>query len=234
MEFVITDFPKDLGLKKERIKPGERYAFDQISDKLIVWDRSPNKNSYLKRGFGFLSIVLFFTLYFTPWNPGTTLWVIILNGVILTVPSIWYFLLWKYEPEKKAIIFNRLESTVQLPGILADRPHLIKFVDLHAVFAMNKYNHYLDARRNRNWWDRLYTGVLLSIFGWSPEESWSYWVWYMDKNRPLPPGSAFDPYRKKDYERRKAEGCPPPLYESKIPTPEYAPGEEGSIVDNLN
>ncbi|MFL0084186.1 hypothetical protein V2665_14565, partial [Tenacibaculum maritimum] len=27
------------------------------------------------------------------------------------------------------------------------------------------------------------------------EESWSFMVWYMDKNRPLPPGSAFDAYR---------------------------------------
>ncbi len=53
-----------------------------------------------------------------------------------------------------------------------------------------------------------------------PEEWWSYFVWYMDKNRPLPPGKAFDPYREKDFERRKAEGFPKPLFESNIPTPE--------------
>ena len=40
------------------------------------------------------------------------------------------------------------------------------------------------------------------------------------KNRPLPPGEAFDPYRKKDFQRRKAEGFPPPLYPSYIDTPE--------------
>ena len=53
-----------------------------------------------------------------------------------------------------------------------------------------------------------------------PEEWWSYFVWYMDKNRPLPPGKAFDPYREKDFERRKSEGFPKPLYKSNIPTPE--------------
>ena len=53
-----------------------------------------------------------------------------------------------------------------------------------------------------------------------PEEWWSYFVWYMDKNRPLPSGKAFDPYREKDFERRKAEGFPKPLYPSDIPTPE--------------
>ncbi len=50
--------------------------------------------------------------------------------------------------------------------------------------------------------------------------SWSFTVWYMDKNRPLPPGTAFDPYRQKDFDRRKAEGFPKPLYSSDIPTPE--------------
>ena len=42
----------------------------------------------------------------------------------------------------------------------------------------------------------------------------------MDKNRPLPPGTAFDPYREADFQRRKAERFPKPLYKSYIPTPE--------------
>ena len=42
----------------------------------------------------------------------------------------------------------------------------------------------------------------------------------MDKNRPLPPDTAFDPYREADFQRRKAEGFPKPLYKSYIPTPE--------------
>ena len=50
--------------------------------------------------------------------------------------------------------------------------------------------------------------------------SWSFTVWYMDKNRPLPPGTAFDPYREKDFERRRASGFSKPLYSSNIPTPE--------------
>ena len=52
------------------------------------------------------------------------------------------------------------------------------------------------------------------------EEFWEFVVWYMDKNRPLPPGTAFDPYREADFQRRKAEGFPKPLYKSYIPTPE--------------
>ena len=54
----------------------------------------------------------------------------------------------------------------------------------------------------------------------SPKQNWSFYVWYMDKNRPLPPGSSFDEFREKDFQRRKAEGFPPPLFKSCIPTPE--------------
>jgi len=43
------------------------------------------------------------------------------------------------------------------------------------------------------------------------EEFWDFVVWYMDKNRPLPPGTAFDPYREADFQRRKAEGFPKPI-----------------------
>ncbi len=54
----------------------------------------------------------------------------------------------------------------------------------------------------------------------------SFYVWYMDKNRPLPPGTAFDPYRQEDFERRKAEGFPKPLYRSHISTPEATPEQQ--------
>ena len=55
---------------------------------------------------------------------------------------------------------------------------------------------------------------------------WAFTVWYMDKNRPLPPGTAFDPYRQKDFERRKAEGFPIPLYDASIETPEATPEQQ--------
>jgi len=43
-----------------------------------------------------------------------------------------------------------------------------------------------------------------------PDEWWSFFVWYMDKNRPLPPGKGFDPYREQDFERRKKSKFPKP------------------------
>ena len=58
------------------------------------------------------------------------------------------------------------------------------------------------------------------------EEWWSFFVWYMDKNRPLPPGKDFDTFRQKDFERRKAEGFPKPLFESNIDTPEFTKAQQ--------
>lgn len=48
----------------------------------------------------------------------------------------------------------------------------------------------------------------------------------MDKNRPLPPGEALDPYRESDYLHRKAEGFPEPLYRSVVETPEWEGAKE--------
>lgn len=53
-------------------------------------------------------------------------------------------------------------------------------------------------------------------FNIDAEIIWSFLVWYMDKNRPLPPGEELNTYRQEDYERRKAEGFPKPLYMAKI------------------
>jgi hypothetical protein len=48
----------------------------------------------------------------------------------------------------------------------------------------------------------------------------------MDKNRPLPLGEAFDECRDIDFERRKSERFPKPLYYSQIPTPEATPEQQ--------
>lgn len=38
----------------------------------------------------------------------------------------------------------------------------------------------------------------------------------MDKNRPLPPGQKFDAFRQEDFDRRREEGFPKPLYPADI------------------
>ena len=52
----------------------------------------------------------------------------------------------------------------------------------------------------------------------------SFLLWYMDRNRPLPPGKRLYPNRTQDYQRSKAACFPAPLRASKIRiTPEVIP-----------
>ena len=139
-----------------------------------------------------------------------------------TIFSIIFFIigsfsfLYYYKNSKKLLVLDRLNGMVTYPGFLFSKPCSVPFNELLASVASFAnagaslvFYHYNGI-----------TGTSISAEDYKPSGNWSFIVWYMDKNRPLPPGEAFDPYRKKDFQRRKSEGFPPPLYPSYIDTPE--------------
>jgi len=139
-----------------------------------------------------------------------------------TIFSIIFFIigsfsfLYYYKNSKKLLVLDRLNGMVTYPGFLFSKPCSVPFDELLASVAS-----FANAGASLVFYH--YNGITgTSIFAGKCKISgnWSFIVWYMDKNRPLPPGEAFDPYRKKDFQRRKAEGFPPPLYPSYIDTPE--------------
>ena len=118
----------------------------------------------------------------------------------------------------KELILNREEGTISMPRAFKKENLVISFEEGEGIVkftagggaAPDVYLVFLHKNRKK--------GGHLShsdIYAF-----WDFVVWYMDKNRPLPPGTAFDPYREADFQRRKAEGFPKPLYKSYIPTPE--------------
>ncbi len=125
--------------------------------------------------------------------------------------------------EKKMFVLDRLNGMVTYPDLFYLPQLKGKFTDLKAVISVSGD---IDGGAGREYLKFVNTfkprklDVLRTITYDDPYEEWSLYVWYMDKNRPLPPGTAFDPYRKKDFERRKKEGFPKPLFESHIATPE--------------
>ncbi|MCD7931019.1 MAG: hypothetical protein LUH15_06470 [Tannerellaceae bacterium] len=133
----------------------------------------------------FLSIIFLFILIF----PGLYL---IIAGII---------------KPKRVITFDRINGTVTFYGIRWGKEITQKFKEacFSSTIRHMKYlpiGFELSLRRNKIGFisinvDPFYEKDI------SPEEIFSYLVWYMDKNRPLPPGSALDPYRKKNYKRRK-------------------------------
>ena len=121
-----------------------------------------------------------------------------------------------YKYSKKLLVLDRLNGMVTYPGFLFSKPCSVPFDELLASVAS-----FANAGASLVFYH--YNGITgTSIFAGKCKISgnWSFIVWYMDKNCPLPPGEAFDLYRKKDFQRRKAEGFPPPLYPSYIDTPE--------------
>ena len=127
-----------------------------------------------------------------------------------------FYIIYNFTHPKKILILDRLNGIITFPGFLYGKAITMPFEEVLAevrggygagspTLALLHQNK-LTA----------YSAILES----TPLQSWSFMVWYMDKNRPLPPGKVFDPYRQKDYERRKKEGFPKPLYQSWIATPE--------------
>ena len=122
--------------------------------------------------------------------------------------------------EKTGFILHRQTGLLSYPNGWWNKPVIVKFKNSNIRLSILGKSLALKAIR---------PGVMngyyiLSTF--HPLNFWSFMVWYMDKNRPLPPGDAFDEFRERDFQRRKAEGFPPPLYPSYVPTPEATPEQQ--------
>ena len=123
-----------------------------------------------------------------------------------------FYIIYSFTHPKKILILDRLNGIITFPGFLYGKPITMSFEEVLAQIKGRGYGLALLHKNKITFYD-----VDLE---YEPLRSWSFMVWYMDKNRPLPPGKIFDPYRQKDYERRKKEGFPKPLYQSWIATPE--------------
>lgn len=146
-------------------------------------------------------------------------------GLFMILATLFFFLgfsffaIYYYTMPKKELIYNREDGKVTFPGFMWYK-NITMSID-KVLFSMSSpsmqgggaYN--LQIVRP----DRIYS-LFLTSTGRICYEDLSFILWYMDKNRPLPPGTAFDPYRDKDFKRRKAAGFPKPLFESDFPTPE--------------
>ena len=129
-----------------------------------------------------------------------------------------FYIIYNFTHPKKILILDRLNGIITFPGFLYGKPITMPFEEvLAAVKGGYGVGMATLAILRKN---KLTSTSYDFDLQYEPLKSWSFMVWYMDKNRPLPPGEIFDPYRQKDYERRKKEGFPKPLYQSWIATPE--------------
>lgn len=131
------------------------------------------------------------------------------------------------DPTKEQFILDRKNGIITFPERFPiswlGKTITILFSDVKLGFGFRGTAHFLTGLRLAILYPN---GQNRTVVGMEVADTFAFLVWYMDRNRPLPPGELFDPYRQKDFERRKAEGFPPPLYPSSIPTPEATPEQQ--------
>lgn len=106
------------------------------------------------------------------------------------------------------IIFNREKGTVTFPEGFKKIPVTYNFND--TIMFISYGTPQLGGQ---------YLGIKpkgkvkgYNIAGIVQDSHKSFILWYMDKNRPLPPGDLFSPYRNEDAKRLRDLGHPPPLH----------------------
>ncbi|MCF6351083.1 MAG: hypothetical protein L3J23_08675, partial [Flavobacteriaceae bacterium] len=196
-----------------RDKDKDREAYDIVNEELIVMDETPSVAYYIMGG-GLIFLGAFISIFLAHE--------IMVFIVLLSIGLL--FFLYAYTSPKKQMILDRKNGLLTFPDWFYMKPHTVDFAKYNKFFwagtggtsgALGQQLVTGTPKSARSVWLQTHTP------GFSG--SWSFMLWYMDKNRPLPPGNAFDPYREKDFERRKAAGFPPPLFKSTYPTPEATP-----------
>ena len=164
--------------------------------------------------------VLFSFILFPPYQSWTNFFTFLIFGGIFG-----YMYIYHYIAPTKHFIANRQTGQLHFPVAKNKPQKIVNFNDGNGIIK----TYYID---------NLYTSLFfktkkgiepkaaMGLADWDRDDYWNFLVWYMDKNRPLPPGKAFDPYREQDFERRKAAGFPKPLYPSDIKTPEATPEQQ--------
>lgn len=123
---------------------------------------------------------------------------------------------------KRHFVFDRMNQTFSMPSSWLNwrgKNRTVAFTDafFYPCFSPKSVGGTCKVYTQFHLWGQVfdtYSGTS------SKDMCFAGYVWYMDKNRPLPPNKALDPHRNKDYLRRKSEGFPLPLYAG-IYTPEW-------------
>lgn len=153
---------------------------------------------------------------------------ITITNVLVTLSfllGVIFFVVYYYTAPYKEFICNRKDGLLTYPGFMWQKNitmpinRVIFTMSGPSVQGTGAFNLLIERP------DRFYSKYLASMNN-NCYVDLSFYLWYMDKNRPLPPGTAFDPYREEDFERRKSEGFPKPLFPSSISTPEATPEQQ--------
>lgn len=181
----------------------------QADDEYLVFDQSNGINKPILYG-GFAGILLICIMLPSAINSLDV--IIIILGLL---PGSLLLMVFSAMGAKDKYVFDRQSSTVSYVDFFF-KTRTQPFSE--ADFISKRFNNGSEMlgilSANKVTWKN----IIFADF--KSDQMWSTLVWYMDTNRSLPPGTAFDSYREKDYNRRQSAGFPAPLYPSAIPMPD--------------
>ncbi len=211
---LIKDYPEAVD------KLSKRQLLQADQDKLIL----KYTGSYDFLIFGFLCSVLYLGLFY--FNENNSLKILLSPFGIV---GLWLLVLFFTMP-KKYWVFNRRSQIVTVPGRYYKKGHDIPVDEMRIETRMSgsattgPTRVYPVAIVPSNIVERILKINIISLETLNQAKNlyklWSYYTWYMDENRPLPPGKIFDHCREREFKDRKKRGFPMPMYYSLFPTPE--------------
>jgi hypothetical protein len=215
LSHVISDNVHTL-TKKEIEEKGN---FSEANDKFMRGVVAPYVSAYWGGGTCFLMFLALFLPNLARDYVNDPISAFYIISMIVLFLGFIFFLVYYFTMPKKENIFNREDGLLTFDGFMWNDNITMPINNVRFMAsspsAQGLGSYMLEIVRP----DKLHS-LQLSSLGFTCYEDLSFLLWYMDKNRPLPPGDAFDEYREQDFERRKKEGFPRPLFPSNFDTPE--------------
>ncbi len=174
------------------------YKFHRVDDEFIIFSKPKMKRKLIKTLviWMVITIVAFNGLY----DPKT----VEILGVPVAALLITLLIFFRFILPAPKLIFDRLNNKVVFKGNFVNPRFSASF---DAIDPALLYDDLLAVSHP------IFSYSVLA-FGEFKQDTWSFYVQYMDRNRPLPVGDVFDDYREKDYLRRKKDGYHSSLYPS--------------------
>ncbi|WP_455593499.1 hypothetical protein [Bacteroides sp.] len=210
--------------------PDERAAtlFKYMDDETLVMDDTPSK-TWSAICVTALSVLLIFLIWGLQllWEPevkkpsdafGIAMIMFVELVIIVIIVILLYYIAFYLYRAKQVITFHRLTGMIEIPkrlfagwnGATITFPFNDQYITWVPGFggAMYKLS-YPNSRASINFMP----GKMRKEF--------SFILWFMDRNRQLPPCKRLDPYQVKDFLRRESEGFPAPLRHADVKIPSY-------------
>ncbi|GAO27762.1 hypothetical protein [Geofilum rubicundum] len=192
-------FRLDKHLLSEAENPGI-YKFHRVDDAYFIFSK-PKLRRKLIRTFilwTIITTVAFIALY----DPQT----VEILGLPVAALLITLAIFLRMVLPAPRLVFDRLKGQVILKGNIVNPGFTADFGEISPSMMYGE----LMAIAHP-----LFSYGIIAYGGYN-QGTWSFYTQYMDKNRPLPLGTALDDYREKDYERRQRSGFKAPLYPSAL------------------